>query len=350
MNTRHRRTLSRRAISRAIRLLAGIAVAIPAASTRAGVPPSPPVLTKSFSPSAINPGESTVLTFTVENPALSPPFSNIGFIDTLPSGVVVASVPGVGGTCVNAAAATTANAGANNITVSNLQIQAGASVCTVTVNVTNAAGQTNASCSGFPAAFTNASGNVTVSNVVNDIQPSCLVVRTPTLTKSFSPSTIASGDTTVLTFTIANPAGSPALANVGFVDALPSGLAVADNTVGGTCANAAAATTATPGGSQINVSGLQLAAGDSTCTVTVNVTSVEGQTNGSCSALPSAFTNGAANLTVSNVANGVEPACLVVQPTEPSASGVPTLSIPMLALLAFGAAAAGLHLLRRFSG
>jgi hypothetical protein len=150
---------------------------------------------------------------------------------------------------------------------------------------------------------------------------------------------------------VANPAGSPALANVGFVDALPSGLAVADNTVGGTCANAAAATTVTPGGSQISVSGLQVPAGDATCTVTVNVTNVEGQTNGNCSAVPSAFTNGSANLTVSNVANGVQATCLVVQSSAPPPSpGVPVLSVPMLALLALGAAAAGLHVLRRLAG
>jgi len=342
------RSLSR-AISPAVCLLTGLAVVIPAAPTRAGVPPSPPVLTKSFSPSAINPGEASVLTFTVANPLGAPPLSNVGFVDALPGGLIVANPPSVGGTCVNAAAATTASG--STITVSALQVPAGEATCTVTVNVTNATGQTNASCSGNPAPFTNASGNVTVSNVSNAVQPGCLVVRTPTLTKSFSPSTISPGESTLLTFSVANPAGSPALANVGFVDALPSGLAVADNTVGGTCANAAAATTVTPGGSQISVAGLQVPAGDATCTVTVNVTNVEGQTNGNCSAFPSAFTNGSANLAVSNVANGVQPTCLVVRSSAPPPSpGVPVLSIPMLALLAVGAGAAGLHFLRRFSG
>jgi uncharacterized repeat protein (TIGR01451 family) len=338
-----------RAISRAVCLLTGLAVAIAAVPARAGFPPSPPVLTKSFSPSAINPGEASVLTFSVANPLGAPPLSNVGFVDALPAGLAVASPPSVGGTCVNAAAATIASG--STITVSNLQVPAGASTCTVTVNVTNATEQTNASCSGNPAPFTNDSGNVTVSNVSNAVQPSCLVVRTPTLTKSFSPSTISPGESTLLTFSVANPAGSPALANVGFVDALPSGLAVADSAVGGTCANAASATTLTPGGSQISVAGLQVPAGDATCTVTVHVTNVEGQTNGSCSAVPSAFTNGSANLTVSNVANGVQATCLVVQSSAPPPSpGVPALSMPVLALLAIGTGAAGLHFLRRLSG
>jgi hypothetical protein len=37
----------------------------------------------------------------------------------------------------------------------------------------------------------------------------------PTLTKSFAPTTINSGGTTVLTFTITNLAGAPAVSNVG---------------------------------------------------------------------------------------------------------------------------------------
>src|SRR5258706_10925881 len=124
-----------------------------------------PVLTKSFSPTTISPGGTTVLTFTVSNPSGNPALSNIGFTDTLPSGLVVA-IPNKGGTCANAAAATTANTGGNTITVTNLDVGAGPGLCTVTVDVTNATGQFNGSCGALPAAFTNASGNVAVSNVV----------------------------------------------------------------------------------------------------------------------------------------------------------------------------------------
>src|SRR5207249_137917 len=65
----------------------------------------------------------------------------------------------------------------------------------------------------------------------------------PTLTKSFSPTSIGSGAATVLTFTVTSPAGSPAVSNIGFTDTLPPGLRVGNPpSVGGTCANAAAAT------------------------------------------------------------------------------------------------------------
>lgn len=174
----------------------------------------------------------------------------------------------------------------------------------------------------------------------------------PVLTKAFSPASINEGGTTVLTFTIANPAGAPPLTNVGFVDTLPSGLAVANGTVGGTCVNAAAATTVTAGGSTITVTGLQVPAGESTCTVTVEVTNAAGQTSESCAAVPAAFTNDSGNVAVTNAVNGVQATCLVVHSTAPPppAPVVPTLSRAMAGLLATTVAAAGLLVLRRLSG
>ena len=146
-----------------------------------------PTLTKSFLPTTINVGETSVLTFTVSSQAGLPALSNIGFVDSLPSGLVVANPPSVGGTCANAAAATTAAAGTTMVTVSNLQVPAGPASCTVTVNVTNATGQTNSSCAGSPAEFTNTSLNVTVTNVTNAVQPSCVAVLAPSPTSTPTP-------------------------------------------------------------------------------------------------------------------------------------------------------------------
>lgn len=175
----------------------------------------------------------------------------------------------------------------------------------------------------------------------------------PTLTKAFSPVSINEGGSTVLTFAVANPTGAPSLSNVGFVDTLPSGLVVANPpAVGGTCVNAAAATLVTPGGSTITVSNLQVPPGDATCTVTVNVTNLQGQTNGSCGANPAAFTNDSGNVAVTNVVNAVMPACLVVHSNTPPppAAVVPALSPAMLGFLAATLAAAGWLVLRRVSG
>ena len=363
------------------------AAAVPTTAFSGG---GPPTLTKVFSPTTIGAAGTTVLTFTVTNPPGGPAVSNIGFTDTLPSGLVVGNPPAVGGTCANAAAATIATAGTNTIAVSNLQVPAGASSCTVTVNVTNVAGQFNADCTGSPAAFTNTAANLSgVANILNGVQPSCLVVAGQTLTKSFLPTTIDAGGTTVLTFTVTNPGGSPAVSNIGFTDTLPSGLVVGNPpAVGGTCANAAAATNATAGTNKIAVSNLQVPAGASSCTVTVNVTNAAGQFNADCTGNPAAFTNTAANLSsIANVLNTVLSSCLVVagQPTTtatstptntptstptgtstrtpttvpptstptivggggPAPGSIPTLSAGMLALLAVALAATAILLVRR---
>ncbi|HEY8244394.1 MAG TPA: hypothetical protein VII68_13090 [Casimicrobiaceae bacterium] len=301
-------------------------------------------LTKAFGAAAIAAGANVTLTFTVNNPAGQPARADVGFTDTLPAGIVVAPTPNVGGTCANAAAATTATAGSGTITVTSLQVPAGASSCTVTVDVTNAANQFNASCAGNPAAFTNAAGNISnLGTDTNGVQPSCLVVNPLTVAKAFAPTTIASGGTTTLTFTATNPAGAPAISNVGIVDSLPAGIVVAPApNVGGTCANAAAATTATAGSGTITVTSLQVPAGASSCTVTVDVTNAPGQFNASCVANPSAFTNDAANVALSGAVGAFQPSCIVVTggpvvavPGVP----VPTLRHEWLALLALLVAA-----------
>lgn len=178
-------------------------------------------------------------------------------------------------------------------------------------------------------------------------------VAVPSLTKSFSSPIIGAAGTTALTFTVTNPAGAPAVSNVGFVDTLPSGLIVANPpAVGGTCANAAAATTASAGGSTVAVTFLQVPSGVSSCTVTVNVTNKTGQTNADCNLNPAAFTNFSANLEAVNAVVSSEPACLVVNSTTgpPPAPQVPALSGGMLGVLAGSLAAAGIFLARRRAG
>lgn len=137
-----------------------------------------------------------------------------------------------------------------------------------------------------------------------------------TLQKSFNPSVIFEGGTTDLVLTVTNPAGSAPRSDIGISDTLPSGLRVANPPdVGGTCANAAAATIASGGGTTISIYNLQVAGGagvDSSCTVTVHVTNADGQFNMDCGSLPAAFTNGAGNVTVTNLTGTVSSACLTV--------------------------------------
>ncbi|HJU21977.1 MAG TPA: hypothetical protein VJ891_05670, partial [Casimicrobiaceae bacterium] len=95
----------------------------------------------------------------------------------------------------------------------------------------------------------------------------------PTLTKAFSPSAIAVGGTSTLTFTLTNPNAAP-LSGAKFSDALPSGLAVAALPAASTTCGGSP--TWTPAGGDTTLafgqaSGATIAANGS-CTVSVNVT------------------------------------------------------------------------------
>jgi uncharacterized repeat protein (TIGR01451 family) len=103
---------------------------------------------------------------------------------------------------------------------------------------------------------------------------------TPTVDKSFSPTLVEPGQTSTLTLTITNTSDLLAKTDWGFVDTLPAGLTLASSTFGGTCTNLAGAAmtrTGVAGGNTITVTGGDLALNQTSCTITVDVTSaVEG--------------------------------------------------------------------------
>src|SRR5919198_1709818 len=109
---------------------------------------------------------------------------------------------------------------------------------------------------------------------------------TPTLDKSFSPSTLEAGQSSTLTFTITNTSDLAAKNGWSFTDALPAGLVVANpSTASTTCGGASV--TATAGRASIAATG-NLAAGQTSCTVSVNVTSARVGT----------YTNGPGNVSL----------------------------------------------------
>ena len=119
----------------------------------------------------------------------------------------------------------------------------------------------------------------------------------PSLTKAFNPSTITVGGTSTLTFTITNHAGAPARSGLGFADTFPANLMIADpanvvNNCGGSPTITAAPGTGvfTVGGSGVNAS-----AGDSACTISVNVTS----------SIAGSYVNGAGQIATTTLHNGV---------------------------------------------
>ncbi|HEY8740962.1 MAG TPA: hypothetical protein VIN56_10260 [Candidatus Dormibacteraeota bacterium] len=220
---------------------------------------APPTIAKAFGAAAIAPNGTTTLTFTLGNPGGNPAtLTGVGFTDTLPAGLVVATPNGIGGTCNGAQ---TAVAGSNTVSDSGTSIASGAS-CTVVVNVT-----------GTTSGVKNNSVLVTSTNggAGSTANASLTVAAPPTITKSFGAATIPVGGSTSLTFSIDNPNASVALTGVGFNDNLPAGLVVATpNGASGPCVGNGILTAAAGSGS-IMLSGTSLAA-SANCTFSVSIT------------------------------------------------------------------------------
>ncbi len=102
---------------------------------------------------------------------------------------------------------------------------------------------------------------------------------TPQMDKSFSPALQRTGDVSTLTFTVTNTSELGAKGGWGFTDNLPNGLVLANGDVGGTCD---AVTSARAGGSTIRVADGNLAKGESSCTITVEVISTQAGTYDNC--------------------------------------------------------------------
>lgn len=100
-----------------------------------------PAFTKAFSPASISLGQSSTLTFTIDNTGSGLAATSISFIDTLPANLVVAPTPNASTTCTGGTLSATGGAGTLSYTSGSL---AGASSCTVNVDVVpTAAGALN---------------------------------------------------------------------------------------------------------------------------------------------------------------------------------------------------------------
>jgi hypothetical protein len=230
---------------------------------------APPTISKAFGASSIPLNGTTTVTFTIGNPntTAAGDLTGVAFSDTLPvsSGagsatLVVAGTPGVSNTC---GGTVTATAGTGVISLSGGSVAHNSS-CTLTVNVTGTvAGDANNTTG---AISSTEGGTGTTSNTVL-----VKVVAPPTIAKAFNPTTIVLNGVSTLTITITNPAGNTVQENgVAFTDSFPANLVVftpngLTNTCGGT-------PVATAGSGSVSLVGGTIAA-NSSCTVTVNVTS-----------------------------------------------------------------------------
>jgi CshA-type fibril repeat protein len=97
-------------------------------------------LSKSFWPTSVNAGQVSTLTFTISNTSLAAK-TGIGWVDSLPAGLVVDDNPNKRTTCAGGTSETlnptamSAVAGATSISVSGASINANVASCTYSVNV-----------------------------------------------------------------------------------------------------------------------------------------------------------------------------------------------------------------------
>lgn len=137
----------------------------------------PTVLTKSVAPSSITDGGTAKYTFTLTNTAVgNTAQAGLSFTDNLPSGLRIAATPNVVVTGLTGGTVTAAGGGTSIVVSGYNQVAGG--VATITVDVTNVPGQTNAACGSNPAAFTNSSLNIsnTSTNITNSVGNVCIII------------------------------------------------------------------------------------------------------------------------------------------------------------------------------
>lgn len=221
-----------------------------------------PTITKTFGAATIPPNGSTSLSFTITNPNAAASLSGVGFTDTLPSGLIVATPNGLTGSC--GSGTITATAGSGTVSLTGATLPAGAS-CTFSVNVLAVT----------EGVKNNTTGPVTSTEGGNGTAASAIlrVASPPTLTKTFADSQVdLFFGSTALSFTLTNPNTVTTLTGLAFTDTLPSGLIVSTpNGLTGSCGGGTI--TAIAGSNSISLSGATLAPGAS-CIFSVNVTGI----------------------------------------------------------------------------
>lgn len=244
---------------------------------------NPPTISDQFIPSTVTSGDTSLLSFTVENPNSdsTPPnndvtLTGISFTDDLPAGLVVANPNDASNSCDGTLTATP-GASAISLTGGTLSPAVGSDEsggCFISVEVLATTPSTFNNTTGPISA--NESGQGSTSNTATLTATRTPAVEPPTLAESAATSPIALGGSTELTFTVANPNSGTAFSNAGFSDPLPAGLAVANpNGVGGSCLSDGGVVSALPGSASVSLFGVSLPA-NSSCSLFVTVMGTAG--------------------------------------------------------------------------
>jgi uncharacterized repeat protein (TIGR01451 family) len=138
---------------------------------------TPPTFTKSFVPDTITVGDTSTLTFTVDNTAEATAATGLAFADTFPTGVTVADPQNLFSDCTGGAMI--AAAGASSVSYSGGTVP-GLGSCTVSVDVTSDTVDTHVNTSDNLASSNGDGGSASARLFVNPPSPS----TSPALSKT----------------------------------------------------------------------------------------------------------------------------------------------------------------------
>ncbi|MEE3717208.1 hypothetical protein V2H45_10660 [Tumidithrix elongata RA019] len=218
-------------------------------------------LVKDTAPPNINVGQPSTLTVTITNPGAGINLTNAGFVDTMPAGMIVYSVPNATTTCTGGVVTTTP--GSNTFTLTGASLNTGAS-CNVSLRVTLTVtgNRTNTLPIGI---ITSREG------VSNTAAASASLSAGPALSvsKAFAPAGIPTNGRSTLTITITNGLAG-ALTGLTVTDPLPANVVVANPPNASTTCGTGTVT-ANTGATSVVLNGATLGT-NSSCTIAVDVT------------------------------------------------------------------------------
>ncbi len=274
---------------------------------------APPAISKTFDPAVILPNGPTTITFELANNNTSLAITGIAFTDTYPANMVNRAGTPTSNTCGGTVTMTN---GGGSFAISNVTLAAGAT-CTIVVPVT-------ATVAGV---YVNDTSDVTSTNAgTGDGNMDTLsVLAGASATKSFSPATIATNQSSVMMITLTNPNPSN-ITKVAFTDTYPANMR---NTASASPANTCGGTlTAVNNGTSLALSNGTIPAQGS-CEITVNVTS----------ATAGAYLNSTGTISVQGGSIAAASATLTVKPPPANCSD-------QICYAFFGPARRGSHLHR----
>lgn len=240
----------------------------------------PAEMNKNFTPLVVAAGQPSVLAISIYNPNLIE-LTDASWTDDLTRlmpGLQVANPANITHNC-GGSAVVTANPGSTTISLTGgtvpAKVGSTTGTCTVSVNVTSFT--TGALVNEIPSGALSATGNGTIVHNTDPARATLNVIGSPnpTVTKNFNPGTIWAGGTSRLSISIRNNLTGTSLTQARITDTLPANVFLANpvNPVLTGCGTTPPTTlTADPGGTTITMENGTIAP-NSTCTITVSVTS-----------------------------------------------------------------------------